>query len=293
LLSEARFDVIHTSRATAHLMAAMVVGGRGKLVHLRGSAAPPSARAANRFLYRRLTDAVVASSSRVRRWVLERLNVPEERVLRVFAPVDAERFAPRARDETLASELGVPDTARLVVNVARLAPVKGQDVLIEAMPDVLRAHGEAVLVLVGEAWSGQLEALTHRASQLGVDGSLVFAGRREDVARFVSSASVCVSSSVGSEENSRAVAEYMASGRPIVATSVGVVPELLADNVSGVLVPPGDPEAMAGAVRGVLADDASAAAMGAEARRFALSQLSHDAFARSVSSILGSVGIDL
>jgi len=110
-----RFDVVHSARATAHLMAALSLHGGAPIVHLRGTASPPRAHPANRFLYRRLTAAVVASSSSVRRAVIERLGMPPERVHRLFAPVDADEFRPVARDGALAASLGVPAGAQVVM----------------------------------------------------------------------------------------------------------------------------------------------------------------------------------
>jgi glycosyltransferase involved in cell wall biosynthesis len=290
LASRSRFDVAHSSRSSAHLVTALAVGRRAPLVHLRGGAAVPSAGPANRYLYRRLTSAVIASSSRVRDSVVERLRVPPERVVRILAPVDTDRFRPSPPDGGLRRELGVDPESRIILNVARLAPVKGHAVLIEAMAGVVRRLPDAVLVLVGEAWSGEPERLRRRAAGLGVERTVVFAGRRDDVPRLLPLAALCVSSSVASEENSRAVAEYMAAGRPVVATRVGVVPELVIDGETGSLVAPDDPAALAGAIVAVLSDPARAERLGARGRSVAEERFSREAFARSLNTLLRSVG---
>jgi len=286
-----RFDVVHSARATAHLMAALSLHGGAPIVHLRGTASPPRAHPANRFLYRRLTAAVVASSSSVRRAVIERLGMPPERVHRLFAPVDADEFRPVARDGALAASLGVPAGAQVVMNVARLAPVKGHDVLVRAMARVVAERPTALLVLVGEPWSGQPEGLRALAAGLGIGSSVLFAGRRADVPGLLALADACVSSSVGSEENSRAVSEYMAAGRPVVATSVGVVPELVEHGASGFLVPPGDDEALAASLLAVLSDEALAAGMGAEGRRLAEERFSTRAFSSGLAAALEASGV--
>jgi glycosyltransferase involved in cell wall biosynthesis len=286
-----RFDVVHTARATAHVMAALSVGRTAPIVHLRGSASPPRAHAANRFLYRRLTAAVVASSARVRQAVIERLGVPPERMHRLLTPVDASVFRPSVPEPALARALGIPNGAKVVMNVARLAPIKGHDVLVRAMASVVARCPEAVLVLVGEPWSGQPAALRAAARRLGIEASVVLAGRRDDVPSLLALADVCVSSSVGSEENSRAVSEYMAGGRPVVATSVGVVPELVEEGVSGFLVPPGDAAALASALSSLLADPARARRMGDEGRRLAVERFSCEAFSRGLAEVLEGAGV--
>ena len=284
------YDVVHSSRPTAHVLAALACGARVPLVHLRGSASAPSRHAGNRFLYRRATAAVVTSSSGVRRWVEERLGVPAERVHRLLAPVAPSWFEPAARRSDIVDELGLPRDVPIVLNVARLAPVKGHGVLLDAIARVVAAGTDVVLLLVGEPWSGQPEGLRDRARRLGIENTVFFAGRREDVRELVDASAVCVTSSIGSEENSRAVAEYMAAGRPVVASGVGVIPELVVDGETGFVVPPGDPSRMSGAIQRLLDDNGLARRMGEAGREVARSLLSPDAFVRGLESALRSAG---
>ncbi len=290
LWAETRFDLVHSSGSASHLLAALAVARRAPLVHLRGGAQQPRRSTGNRFLYGKMTTSVIASSERIRSWVVDGLGVPAARVHRVLAPVDLAAFAGAAPGPGLRSELGISEEARLVVNVARLAPIKGQRVLVEAMPEVVRECPDAVLVLVGEAWSGQPAALLGRAQELGLGASVVATGRRNDVPAILAEAAVCVCSSVGSEENSRAVSEYMAAGRPVVATRVGVVPELVEDGVSGILVEPGNSERLAAGIIRMLTDEHFAVCAGARAREFAERELSREAFAARIAAAVESGG---
>jgi len=292
--------IVHSSRSSAHLAVALARAGSTKLVHLRGGAAKPSAGALNRYLYRRCTDAVIASSGRIESWVRERLRVPDERVFRMYLPIDLDRFsagaetagaeASEVRAAGVRREFGIASDAPLVVNVARLAPVKGHDLLIEAWSRVVGKHPSAVLLLVGEPWSGQPDGLKARAAALGISGSLRFAGRREDVPALLAAADVCVCSSIGSEENSRAVSEYMAAGRPVVATSVGVIPELVVEGATGLLVPTSDELALADSLARLIDDPPLAAEMGAAGVGRARELLSRQAFATGLAGVLSAVG---
>jgi len=199
--------IVHSSRSSAHVAAALARAGSTRLVHLRGGAAPPSAAALNRYLYGRRTDAVIASSGRVESWVRERLGVLKERVFRIYLPIDIERFSAGGDAAGVRREFSIAVDAPLVVNVARLAPVKGHAVLLEAWSRIVSKYPSAVLMLVGEPWSGQPEGLSARAAELGIASSVRFAGRRNDIPAVLAAADVCVCSSVGSEENSRAVCE--------------------------------------------------------------------------------------
>jgi len=289
LARRSRFDVAHSSHSTSHLMTALAVGRRAPLVHLRGSARPPRRGRANRFLYRRMTHAVIVPSARVRDWVVEGLEVSPDRVHQIFMPIGEEHFVPRPSGGSVRGALGIAAGIPIVVNVARLARVKGHEVLLTAWARVLAGGRQAALLLVGEPWEGELERLAALAGELGIEGSVVFAGRREDVPLILDEAALCVSSSVGSEENARAVGEYMAAGRAVVATRVGVVPELVDDGSSGSLVPPGDPEALAAGIETLLDDPATAGRMGDAGRRFAAERLTPGAFVAALERVIASV----
>ena len=291
LVRTERPRIVHSSRATAHLMAALACGKSVPIVHLRGGAAPPSRHVLNRYLYCSMTSAVIASSRRVEGWVVDGLGMDGSRVFRIYAPIDTERYAASAPDTELRKELGISPESRVVVNVARLAPVKGHDVLLDAMQTVLRRVPEAVLVLVGEPWRGQPEGLMRRAERLGIASSVYFAGRREDVPRFLAMADLCVSSSTASEENSRAVSEYMAAGRPVVGTGVGVIPELIVDGETGLIVGPGDEAELADCVVDLLTDAEHALRLGVAGRRRAEELVSRDAFSSSLARVLELAGI--
>jgi len=291
LVRSMRFDVVQSSRSAAHAVLASAVGRRAPVVHLRGTAQRPSTHILNRFLYRRLTDAVIVSSERIRSWVVDDLGVPSARVKRVLAPVDAARFAAGQGVGEARRTLGWPLEAPVVVDVGRLAPIKGQRILLEAMAEVLKRFPGARLVLVGEPWRGQRESLESLATELGIAGSVVFAGRQDDVGPFIAGASVCVSSSVGSEENSRVISEYLAAGRPVVATAVGVVPELIREGETGWLLSPNDPSALASGIAAALSDPAEATRRADNGRRFALAELSYEAFDHGICEVLSSVGV--
>ena len=283
--------IVHSSRATAHLMIVLACGKSVPIVHLRGGATPASRHMLNRHLYRFMISAVIASSRRVESWVSDGLGMDASRVFRIYAPIDTERYAASAPDTELRSELGLSPESRVVVNVARLAPVKGHDVLLDAMQIVLRRVPEAVLVLVGEPWRGQPEGLMRRAERLGIASSVRFVGRREDVPRFLALADLCVSSSTASEENSRAVSEYMAAGRPVVGTGVGVIPELIVDGDTGLVARPGDEKELADCMVALLTDAEHARRLGVAGRRRAEELVSRGAFSLSLARVLDHVGI--
>jgi len=185
--------------------------------------------------------------------------------------VDIDRFAPRPPDEALRSTLGLPPRAPLVVAVSRLNPMKGIDDYVKSMALLAGRFPEARFVIVGEGASRR--ELEEQARLLGLAGRVVFTGTRLDVAAILSQAAISVVPSL-SEGLSNVVLESMAAGLPVVATRVGGTPEILDDGVTGLLVPPCDAPALAGAIGRLLGDQALAKRLGEAARAQAVNRFS-------------------
>jgi glycosyltransferase involved in cell wall biosynthesis len=147
--------------------------------------------------------------------------------------------------------------------VARLAAPKRPDLLVRALASLRATSDDAHLVIVGDG--PEREELRALADQLGLHDAVQFLGTRSDVPEILSTAS-CVALVSDYEGAPYALLEGMASGAPVVATSVGGVPEMLEDGRTGILVSPGDVESLTTALRRMLADPEAAAAMGAKAR---------------------------
>jgi glycosyltransferase involved in cell wall biosynthesis len=186
---------------------------------------------------------------------------PGGRITTIRNGVNLERFR-RADSAAARAALGLPADARIVGTVGRLVPVKDQATLVDAVAELGRGGVPATLVIAGDGPErARLEA---RAAERGVDLRLL--GYRPDVEQVLGALDVFVLSST-SEGLSNTILEAMAAGRPVVATRVGGAEEMIADGVTGVLVPPSDAASMAAALRRVLAAGDGGAAMGAAARQ--------------------------
>jgi glycosyltransferase involved in cell wall biosynthesis len=157
----------------------------------------------------------------------------------------------------------VPD-GPVVAAVARLVPVKGLHHLIETAPAVLRHCPRARFLLVGE---GEMRpALEARVRAKGLQERILFTGFRADVASVMAGTDLVVLPSIN-EGMGRVLVMAMALGKPIVATRVGGVAELLGDGEAGLLVPPRDPAALAEAITALLKDSQRARTLGEAGRR--------------------------
>jgi len=190
--------------------------------------------------YRLMADHYVAISYKIKE-VMVKDGVAPERIFVVHSGIDPTRFEGATKDH-LVEEFNLKGDEHVVVNVAHLSPVKGQKHLIRAIPMVLAKIPAARFFIVGGgALMGELQAL---AKSLGLNRALIFTGFRHDVGAFYQIADLFVMSSIG-EGLGTAVMDALAVGKPLVATNVGGIPEIIRDGETGRLVPPADPAALA------------------------------------------------
>lgn len=172
---------------------------------------------------------------------------------------------------------------RVIGSVGRLVPQKGYDILLAAFAPLAAAHGDLSLLLVG---AGPTAALSAEARALGLDGRVVFAGERADVAALLPGLTLYVQPS-RFEGMPNALMEAMAAGLPVVASAIDGITELINDGVDGRLVPPGDIATLAIALKRILDDAPGAEQMGGQARRAAIERFSLERMIAAYESILG------
>jgi glycosyltransferase involved in cell wall biosynthesis len=220
----------------------------------------PLRRFFDREVIGRGADVFVAVSRDDRRKMIEIEGVNPNKILHVpngIAP------PPPPSGADVRSELGIPAGAPVVGTVSVLRPQKALDVFIRASAQLLREDPDLRVLLAGDGpLRGELTELVH---SLGVQDRLLLLGYRSDAPDVLAALDVAVSSSAF-EGSPLAVMEYMESARPIVATRVGGVPDLIEDGVHGLLVDPGDDAALTAAIRRMLSDREAAGRMGQAAR---------------------------
>jgi len=198
--------------------------------------------------------------------------------------VDLGRFDLPATACGLRREFRIPNRAPVLGVVARLEPEKGHRYLVEAMPAILRVAAEAWLVIVGE---GSLDAtLRAQAATLPPPARdrIVFTGRREDVAAITAEIDVAVLPSLR-EAQGISILEAMARGRPVVASAVGGIPEVLTDGLDGLLVPPADPAALAEACIRLACSPVLRRQLGDAGRATVEARFSLDAMVRRIEAV--------
>jgi len=253
VLRQERIDVLHTHKFGSNL-SGTVIGTLCRVPvivaheHSWSYDGHPIRKVLDGQLIGRLADRFVSVSTADRNRMISMEGVPAEKTL-----VMPNAYVPRAVEShsDLRRELGLPAGTPLVGTAVHMRPQKALEVLLDAHVLVLREEPEARLVLAGDGPErSRIEAL---AAQLGLTGSVIFLGHREDIdgiLRCLDVAALCSDY----EGTPLLVFECMAHRTPLVATSVGGLPDVVDNGVTGILVPRRDPEALATAITALLRD---------------------------------------
>lgn len=269
-----RADIVHVHRGKEHWLAALanrVSGSRRPLVRTRHIVQPVRAHALNRWLYARATDLIVTVSEAIRRQYLASGLAPADRVVTLPGGADAERFRPGHDGSALRAELGLPDGRPLVGLLSGFRIMKGHAVVVEAAQQVARSGRDFHLLFVGQ---GPFEAATRLGvARAGLENRTSFLGFVEDPARVVAALDIALYPPLESDGMSRVLFEYLAAGRAVIASRVGVAAEVLADGESALLVPGGDSPELGRALARLLGDNALRRRLGDNATALAHAHL--------------------
>ncbi len=265
------------SRPKAPIITTMHVGSLANLTGLTGAIGRLYERTVGRFILRRSEAVTVVSPS-----VAEHAaSIGAYAPIRIIPnSVDVERFRPASTPD------GEQEMDQSVLFLGRLSRNKGPQYLMEAIPRVVSEIPEATFAFVGD---GPLRApITRRMQELGLNGSVRIHGKVPDVVPLLQRAGVVVRPSL-TEGMPLAVMEAMACGRPILATRVGGTTDLISDGDTGMLMEPGNVEALADGLIRVLTNRQRAAAMGRRAREWTERQMSWERVSRMYQSVYEEV----
>jgi len=211
-----------------------------------------------------LVDGFVAVSDEVREAMVDTIGPIGDRITVICNGVDVDRYGRPVDEASLRDQLGLDASARLVAVVATLKEQKGHHYLVEAMRTVVPQHPDVHALFIG---NGVLRTqLQEQVKRLNLDHHVHFLGNRHDVPELLAASDLFVLPSLW-EGLAMALLEAMASGKPIVATSVSGTNQVMIPNETGLVVPPGDTQALAKAMLQLLSNPTQAQTMGQAARR--------------------------
>lgn len=245
----------------------------------------------------RFADCILVNAEAVRDWLIKE-GWQAEKITVIRNGIDLSTFTRTHGAAGLRQEFGIPAHAPIVLVLARLAPQKGIESFLNAAAAVHRRFPDTRFLIVGATFSHDREnkgeikqdetypqALRAQAERLGLGDRVIFTGYRSDVPSLLSQVSVSVLPSLSGEGLSNTILESMAVGTPVVATTVGGNPEIIEDRISGLLVPPRDPDALAQAISAVLKDGELATRLGRAAKRRVTELFSRERMVRETQDL--------
>jgi glycosyltransferase involved in cell wall biosynthesis len=254
------------------------------VAHVRGVIEPCRVRQ-----YRMATvNRLLTVSDHIRETALG-AGLSPERVQTCYSGIDLDSVSKRTTDDArLRSRHGFDTKTFLVGTVANLFPHKGYEYLLRALGQARLEVPGLACVIVGEGDAGYRIELDRLTRDLGLSDRVVFAGFQRDVYPYLAAMDLFVLCSLR-EGLGIALLEAMAVGRPIVATKVGGVPEVVEDGVTGLLVPPGDPGSLARAIVRLAEAPALRRAMGEAGARRVRERFHVARMARQIGAVYGEV----
>jgi glycosyltransferase involved in cell wall biosynthesis len=230
------------------------------------------------FVFKYGCSQIVADASVIKRQLVEEHGVDPVKIEVIGSAVDLKRFKPPRDRAKFRREIGVNDDAPLVGNVGMIRPDKGQLELVKAAPLVLEKRPDARFVIVGQG-TGILKRginVRNAIDRAGLADKIIMAGYRWDTPDVYAACDMIVIASLRTEASPIVLREAFASGRPVIATKVGDIPEIVQHRENGLLIESGNTEALASAILEFISDPELAAQCGANGLRYATENFSFD-----------------
>jgi len=209
----------------------------------------------------RITDKIVALTPREKTDYLSYKVTQKDKLVVIPSGIELHKYqhAPREERSKLRKELGIAEHSAVVGTAGRLVPVKGPQFLLQAFKQVISEHPETYLVFAGD---GPLrKSLEKNAVDMDLAKDIIFAGWRDDMARVLSVFDIFCLPSLN-EGMGRVLVEAMALGKPVVASDVGGIPDLIIPGKNGFLVPPRNPGELSRQILFLIKNREEAAKMG-------------------------------
>jgi glycosyltransferase involved in cell wall biosynthesis len=205
----------------------------------------------------------------------------------IYDAVDVSNSDTSEDDAAVRREFGIPDGAVVIGMVARVAPVKDYFTLADAAAQVLACHPDTRFLIVGDNSLEELNRnhyaeVVKKLNELGIADRFIFTGHRTDVPRLIAAMDLFVLST-HREGFPLSILEAMAMGKPVVATSVGGIPEIVTNGVTGYLHQHGNSQELADALLRLIENPEDARRMGATARENVLQNFSRQKFADEIA----------
>ncbi len=282
LIRRERVDIVNTHSSKDSWIASFAarVAYRPMLIRTRHVSIPIRNHPFN--IVYKLPHRIITCGEKIRERMIEVNHFPREKVVSIPTGVDVKRFDPERVKGNIRKELGIEGDAPLIGSISIIRTEKGYPYLLEAAQEILKVKPKARFLIVGYEPKG--DTLAQEVRKRGLEDKVIMPGLREDIPEILASLDLFVLSSLR-EGVPQGVAQALAMKKPVVATDVGGVPELVKDNQTGLLVPPADSEALAKAILELLEDKEKAKRLGENGRRLVEEKFSQESMIERIEDL--------
>ena len=248
LITEKKFDIIHTHLTNGHLVAALAAKkAPHNPVLIRTCYESDGGGIRDRFLYKKLTDGIIAVANSTRRSIIDRCRITPEKVRFIPAAIDTERFDPKRGLKNNRNKWGIEPDATVLGIVARIQRHRRFHVIIEAVAKAVKKIPNLKVMVIGRGTNIK-ELAIDPVEEMGLAKYFVFTGyRKDDYVETLSCIDIKVFLVPGSDDSCRAVREAMALGKPVIVSKRGMLPEIVDHEVNGLVIDD-EPEILAQAI---------------------------------------------
>jgi glycosyltransferase involved in cell wall biosynthesis len=235
------------------------------------------------FIYKYGCAKIVADAQVIKKQLVEQNGVSPDKIDVIGSGVDLPKFRPGRDGMKFRSEMGYSAETPIIANIGMIRSDKGQMKLMKAALIVLRERPDARFIFVGQGTGDRWreKKLRQAIYDSGSENKIIMLGYRWDTPDILAAANMVVIASLCTEASPIVLREAFASGRPLVATKIGDVPEIVEDGENGLVVEPGDSNALATAILRFLSDEKLAAHCARNALRYAREHFCFDRMMRA------------
>jgi glycosyltransferase involved in cell wall biosynthesis len=286
IVRQSQPDIIHTRSRTDSAWGAYFHLSGHPVVRSRHMSLPEHLQIGDTLEYRYGCRRIIAAAHFIKRDLVARVGVSDSRIDVVGEGTNLEEFHPGLDGGGFRAEFGIPSKSPLFGMIAMLRPEKGHRIFINAAAKVLKRAPDARFVIVGDGGSSYLDKLRQRIHEKFPlkPAPIILTGYLQDVTRAMAGLDFVVVPSFH-EAQTIVIPQAFATGKPVIASQVGGIPELVTHEKNGLLVPPSDSEALAAAMLRVVNDPALSARLASAGLSFARREL---CFERKTELVLES-----
>ncbi len=282
-----KVDILHTHRSSDHWIGVLAVrlfglSSQCKIIRTRHNFTRIKNNRINNKLYKEWTGRIIAVAEVIRKQLIDENNIPGNKIITIHSSVDTEKFKGEFDGGEIRNEFGLLSDTVVLGMVGRLREHKDYPNMFVALKIIIAKFKNVKLLIVGD---GILESqLKSMVQKMELSSYVIFAGKRESIPQILSGIDIFVLSS--SVEGSPAVIkEALIMEKPVISTNVGGIPEIIQNGITGVLVPPHNPEILAEAVLDMVNNRDDALTMAKKGKDVIINQFSETKLAEQTAEV--------